>query len=342
MAGELFLYAMTYHLSTLHPPIFHKYYINLQDNLHNVTIMMLFCFDKDVGGNKMKDLLQKIEDSYNEFSAGQKRIANLFREQQIVLAFSSASEVGKKVEVSESTVIRWAQKIGFKGFAEFQDVLQKRLAEQRIEQVEDDETTVYTSQSILKNLLDADIKSISHLKESLQEEQLLQVVDLIGSANKIYVTSNFFDFGLAHSFTHWMNRVLDKTELLMQGDMQYYHQLSKLTDNDVLIAFAFPRYTRNVMETLQTAREQGAKVIVITDTKDAPVAPFADELLLVPISTNLSIDSYTAVHALLTSIMRYIYVKEHEKVKLNLERIDAMYERKGIFTQNDTTEQNDN
>ena len=139
----------------------------------------------------MKDLLQIIDKSNKEFSAGQKRIADLFKENQIVLAFSSASEVGKKVNVSESTVIRWAQKIGFKGFAEFQDVVQKKLAEQRIGQVEDVVTSTFESQSILKNLLDADIKSISHLKETLHEEQLLQVVDLIGSAKKIYVTSNY-------------------------------------------------------------------------------------------------------------------------------------------------------
>lgn len=289
----------------------------------------------------MKDLLHEIENSYKDFSAGQKRIADLYKENQIVLAFSSALEVGKKVNVSESTVIRWAQKLGFKGYAEFQSVMQKKLAEQRIEQVEDEDTEVFASQSILKNLLDADIKSIAQLKETLQEEQLLQVVDLIGSARKIYVTSNFFDFGLAHSFTHWMNRVLDHTELLMQGDMQYYHQLSKLTKDDVLIAFAFPRYTKNVMETLQTAKEQGTSVIVITDKADAPVAQYADELLLVPISTNLSIDSYTAVHALLTSIMRFIYVKEHEKVKENLIRIDAMYERKEIFIQSETIELHD-
>ena len=59
----------------------------------------------------MKDLLHKIENSYKDFSAGQKRIADLFKENQIVLAFSSALEVGKKVNVSESTVIRWACRI---------------------------------------------------------------------------------------------------------------------------------------------------------------------------------------------------------------------------------------
>ncbi|WP_019412952.1 MurR/RpiR family transcriptional regulator [Paenisporosarcina sp. TG20] len=283
----------------------------------------------------MKDLLHKIEDSYNDFSAGQKRIADLFKENQIVLAFSSALEVGKKVGVSESTVIRWAQKIGFKGYADFQHVIQKKLAEQRIEQVEDDDTK-YASQSIVKNLLDADIKSISQLKETLQEEQLLQVVDLIGSAKKIYVTSNFFDYGLAHSFAHWMNMMLNNTKLLMQEDVQYYHQLSKLTEEDVLIAFAFPRYTKKLMEILEIAKEQGTTIIIITDNKDAPVMSFADIALFVPISTSLNIDSYTAVHALLTSIMRFIYVKEHDKVKQNLDSLDAAYERNDIFVKTRT------
>ncbi len=59
------------------------------------------------------------------------------------------------------------------------------------------------------------------------------------------------------------------------------------------------------METLQTAKEQGSTIIVITDKRDSPVTPFGDEVLIVPVSTNLSIDSYTAVHALLTSIMRF-------------------------------------
>ena len=79
--------------------------------------------------------------------------------------------------------------------------------------------------------------------------------------------------------------------------MQYNYQLSKLTKDDILIAFAFPSYTKNVMETLHTAKEQGTTVIVITDKAEAPVAPFVDELLLLPLFTNLSIDSYTAFHA---------------------------------------------
>jgi DNA-binding MurR/RpiR family transcriptional regulator len=121
----------------------------------------------------------------------------------------------------------------------------------------------------------------------------------------------------------------------MQGDTEYYHQLSKLSNDDVLIALAFPRYT---METLQIAKEQASTIIVFTDRRDSPVTPFGDEVLIVPISTNLSIDSYTAVHALLTSIMRFLYVKEHEQVKRNLARIDAMYERKSIFIHSEPTE----
>ncbi|AYC28567.1 MurR/RpiR family transcriptional regulator [Paenisporosarcina cavernae] len=276
----------------------------------------------------MKDLLQELENSMHTFSAGQKRIAKLIEEKQMFVAFSSASEIGRQAEVSESTVIRFAQKLGFKGFVEFQTALQQVITEARIESREQEEVT---STSIVRNLLDADILSIQQLKNTLSEERLLEAVDYLGQASNIYVTSNFFDYGLAHSFAHWLNMVQGSTELLMQGDVQYYHQLSKLTANDVVVVFAFPRYTKNVMETVETAKEQGAKIIVITDNALSPLSPLADLSFFVPVPTNLSIDSYTAVHALTASIMRFLYVKEHDKVRANLDRVNSMYARKSIF-----------
>ena len=59
----------------------------MQENLHRVMIKWLKGSIIHFGGNIMKDLLHKIENSYKDFSAGQKRIADLFKENQIVLAF---------------------------------------------------------------------------------------------------------------------------------------------------------------------------------------------------------------------------------------------------------------
>lgn len=279
----------------------------------------------------MQDLLRNVSNSYKDFSSGQKKIGDLFFKEPIFLAFSSALEVGRRVNVSESTVIRWSQKLGYRGYAEFQHVLQRKLAEERFEQVEESDTQPAVEQSFLANLLDADIASIVQLKQTMDEDQLLQAVDYIGQAKNIYVTSNFFDFGLAHFMTSWLNLTLDHAELMMHGDGQYYRQLSALTEEDTIIAFVFPRYTKSVIDTLATAKKQGAKIVLITDAGDSPAADYADISLSVNVNSNLNIDSYTAVHALIASIMRFVYVKEHSKVKRNLAKVEAVYSEKEVF-----------
>jgi DNA-binding MurR/RpiR family transcriptional regulator len=280
----------------------------------------------------MQDLMQGISKSYKNFSSGQKKIVDLFIEEPIFLAFSSALEVGKRVKVSESTVIRWTQKLGYKGYAEFQQVVQRKLAEERLGQSADMAiASPPTNQSFLENLLDADIASIVELKKTVDEDKLLQAVDSISQAKGVYVTSNFFDYGLAFSFTTWLNLTLGHAELLMQGDPDYFRKLSKLGAEDVVVAFIFPRYTRAALDTLDAAKKRGAKVIVVTDTPESPGHDYADIALEVAVNSNLNIDSYTAVHALLTSIMRFVYVKDHEKVKGNLEKVEIIYKEKNIF-----------
>lgn len=275
--------------------------------------------------------MRNVSNSYKNFSSGQKKIGDLFFKEPIFLAFSSALEVGRRVNVSESTVIRWSQKLGYRGYAEFQHVLQRKLAEERFEQVEESDTQPPVEQSFLGNLLDADIASIAQLKQATDEDRLLQAVDYIGQARNIYVTSNFFDYGLAHSMASWLNLTLDHAELLMHGEGRYYKQLSALTAEDTLIAFVFPRYTKSVLDTIETAKERGVKIILITDSPDSPAAGYADISLEVFVNSNLNIDSYTAVHALIASIMRFIYVKEHAKVKSNLAKVEEIYRKKEIF-----------
>lgn len=279
----------------------------------------------------MQEILRKVSGSYKDFSSGQKKVGDLFVKEPIFLAFSSALEVGRRVNVSESTVIRWTQKLGYKGYAEFQQVIQRKLAEERLVQAEQEMLEPEVDQSFLENLLDADILSIVKLKQSIDEEKLLQVVDMISSAKSIYVTSNFFDFGLAHWFSGWLDMALGQTEMIVSSEGHYYSQLAKVKEGDILIAFAFPRYTRALIDTLGTAKKRGAQVIVLTDASDSPAGEYADILLPVALNSNLNIDSYTAVHALLTSIMRFVYVKEHAKVKGNLMKVEEVYKEKDIF-----------
>ena len=72
-----------------------------------------------------RNLLKLIEEKLPTFSKGQKRIANYVIENYDKAAYMTASKLGAIVDVSESTVVRFADELGFDGFAEFQHSLRE-------------------------------------------------------------------------------------------------------------------------------------------------------------------------------------------------------------------------
>ncbi|MCA1031186.1 MurR/RpiR family transcriptional regulator [Bacillus timonensis] len=278
----------------------------------------------------MQELLQKLKDSYGQLSAGQKKVAKVFFENPNKIAFSPAFEIGKHVDVSESTVIRLTQKIGYKGYAEVQEIIQKDLSKQRVLN-QYIEMANLCDQSFMQQLLDSDVENIANLKRMLDEERLQRVVSQISQARNIYITGNLLSYGLAHFFSSWLNMILGNTELVLNGADQYYQQLSKMNEEDVLIALILPRYMKSTVETVTYAKKLGAKVISITDSELSPVCASSDIVLTVPITSSINIDSYTAVISLLTMIMRSVSIQDSERVEKNLHNMENVYRDNHIF-----------
>ena len=72
-------------------------------------------------------LLAKMEESIRRLSKGHKKIAAYIKENYDKAAFMTAAALGKKVGVSESTVVRFATELGFKGYPELQRALQQMI-----------------------------------------------------------------------------------------------------------------------------------------------------------------------------------------------------------------------
>ena len=109
----------------------------------------------------MNDILMHIRSDLPSFSNVQKRIANFILESYDKAAFMTASRLGKMVEVSESTVVRFAVELGFDGYPSMQKTLQelvrnKLTSVQRIEVTNDR----LGNQDVVSTVLQGDIDSI--------------------------------------------------------------------------------------------------------------------------------------------------------------------------------------
>ncbi|MDD7487377.1 MAG: MurR/RpiR family transcriptional regulator, partial [Clostridiales bacterium] len=136
----------------------------------------------------MNDILMQIRSDLPSFSKGQKRIANYILESYDKAAFMTASRLGKMVEVSESTVVRFAVELGFDGYPSMQKTLQelvrnKLTSVQRIEVANDR----IGNQDVVATVLQSDIDAIRMTSESLDRREMAASVDAILQAKHIYI-----------------------------------------------------------------------------------------------------------------------------------------------------------
>ena len=74
-----------------------------------------------------RDILSVIQNSMPTFSKGQRLIARFILESYDKAAFMTASKLGKTVNVSESTVVRFAAELGYDGYPSMQKALQEMI-----------------------------------------------------------------------------------------------------------------------------------------------------------------------------------------------------------------------
>lgn len=132
------------------------------------------------------DISQRINKMYSTFSKGQKKIANAIINDYDKVAYMTAAKLGILVGVSESTVVRFANELGFEGYSEFQRAIQelvrtKLTPNQRIEVTKQRMGTG----DILENVMESDISKIRYTLDRINRDTFNKSVDLILSA-KIY------------------------------------------------------------------------------------------------------------------------------------------------------------
>ncbi|MGG1658035.1 MurR/RpiR family transcriptional regulator [Brevibacillus sp. NRS-1366] len=276
-------------------------------------------------------MVAKLKEQYESLSDGQKKVAKIIFENPSSVAFSSALEIGKQTGVSESTVIRLTQTLGYKGYAELQEMIKHELKKGRTLSQYQEISSMKAEQSFVKQLMSEDIHSIQRTMDSLHEEEIKRAVEMISKAERIFITASLYTSGLAHLFSDWMNVMLQNTELMIPHSSQFYSQLSRVNQNTLVIPVTFPRYTQSTVDVVKYVKERGAKVISITDSELSPVANYSDIVLISVINSEIKSDSYVSCLSLITSLIRAVTVENTEKVEKNLLELEKIYKDNHVF-----------
>ena len=248
----------------------------------------------------------------------------------------TASKLGKAVNVSESTVVRFAIELGFEGYPEFQHALQeivriKLTSFQRM----DVTNSLIGDGDVLTKVLNSDIDKIKRTIEDIDREAFESSVDSLVGAKSIYIIGLGSSAILASSLNHSLQMIFDNVKLLDASSAdEIYAQILNVTAGDVVIAISFPRYSRKLISAVSFAKDSGAKVIALTDSESSPIASFADSLLVARSDMASFADSLVAPLSVINALVVAVSRKKQDELRIRLHQLEKIWDEYNVYDTN--------
>lgn len=278
-----------------------------------------------------KDVLSLIEQKMGDFSKGQKLIANFILNSYDKAAFMTANKLGKTVDVSESTVVRFAAELGFAGYPEMQKTLQEMIRHklttvQRMEVSND----LIGSQDVVNMVMASDMEKIRLTMEQVDRTHFENAVDAIVNAKRVYVLGIRSSSSLSSFISFYFRLVFDNIVHVDEGSA-IYELIGRIGEGDVLIGISFPRYSQRSLKAVKFARMQGATIVAITDSKDSAVAHQAHHLLLAQSDMVSFVDSLVAPLSMINALLVAVTRKRSDEVAKTLANLEKIWSEDEVF-----------
>ena len=286
--------------------------------------------------DQSKDLFTLINERMHSLSKGHKLIANYILSHYDKAAFMTAQKLGRTVGVSESTTVRFAAELGFEGYPELQKAL-KDLVRNKLTSVQRMEATseVIDSDNVLERVLSLDIERIRRTMEETSVEDFNSAVDKIVSADTIYIVGTRSAASIASFLSYYLGLLFPRVKLVVSAtSSELFERIMRIDEKDAMIGISFPRYSKQTVQALKYAKDNGAKVIAITDSHNAPIARYADSLLIARSDMASFVDSLVAPLSLINALIVAASTRNLDASYETFERLEKVWEEYDVYEKN--------
>lgn len=282
-----------------------------------------------------QELLARINQTGRRLSKGQKRIAEYIVNHYDKAAFMTASKLGDKVQVSESTVVRFAIALGYDGYPALQKALQEMIrnrltAVQRVEMTGD-----MSESAVLGTVFKADMQNIRQTIEDLDEANFSRTVDALCEAERVYVVGVRSSAPLAQFLGYYMNFIRDNVMVITSGISDVLEQVARAGEKDVVLGISFPRYSRRTIEAMNYAKSKGATVVSLTDTPLSPLGEASDFCLTARSDMASFVDSLVAPLSMINALIVAMSLRHREEVSEHFAQLESLWERNHVYVGKD-------
>lgn len=282
---------------------------------------------------KGENLLNKMNVKYQKFSKGQKKLASYISDNYDKAAFMTAAKLGETVGVSESTVVRFAIHLGYKGYPEFQKALEE-LVRNKLNSIQRMEVTYgkVPQAEILDTVLHSDIDKIKMTMENIDHDAFEQAVETILDAKSIYIVGIRSCAPLASFLGFYFHLLFNQVHLLhTNSSSELFEQMIHISEEDVIIGISFPRYSMRTLKALEFANNRKVRVITLTDSIHSPMNLYSSCNLIARSDMASIVDSLVAPLSVINALVVALCMRKQKEVVATLEDLEKIWDEYQVY-----------
>ena len=270
-----------------------------------------------------------------EMSTAQRKIAKFIMDNPEEVALSTAKQLGARIGVSESSVIRFISMMGYDSYITFRRVFSE-VVRGRLSTIVDRFAASAGEEDPLfyEKLIERDIQALENIRRTLMPQKLEDFVRSIMAAKTVYIAAYRCGGSLGNYLNFYLSLLLPDVRLLPLDLGKEILGNASVKDS-LLISLTFYRYVRWTVDITHYALNRGINVISVTDKPSSPIVDGAQHVLYAPPQSVSIVDSFAVPMSILNCLIVALSRSMQDTASKRLEQVLAMWKDEGIYYEPD-------
>lgn len=271
-------------------------------------------------------LTNRIRDRVSSLGPSRRSVVEYIAANLEVVAFWPAAKLAEAAGVSESAVVRAARDLGFSGYPQLQDSLQRVVKERlfRMAQLQVGEEGNRPPETGYERVHLGALANVETTYRSNSPGAVSHAASLILAARRVGVIGSRVAYPVAQYLGFYIHKLLGNGGAWEIGADTLVDHVRNTGEGDVVIAIAFRSYGRRTVRAAELTKRRGATLIAITDSAASPLAVFADVVLLTETWNGAIIRSLAGPMTIAEQLLTAVVQGAPERIKTTLADLEAV------------------
>jgi DNA-binding MurR/RpiR family transcriptional regulator len=261
-------------------------------------------------GTSALTLSAEIRQRFDEFSRSQKDVGQYIVDHLDEAAFHTAEELARRANTSSSTVVRFAQALGFEGFPELQSAARDEYRRARGEgegEALDTPPLFPIDQTEFEAALAADHVNVAETARKLDRDEVAAAVEAISRSEHTLLCGTDQMAFFASYLRHLLMLLDLRCEVVASPSQEGLARLGRIDERTLVVGFSAGRPHPLVVRAMKLARHRRASTIAIADATLSEVAKLADQRLYYSSNSPAFVRSHAALLSLIQALAYGVY-----------------------------------